>query len=547
MQVKVTVNERGALRNGRFAFTDRFTLVTELLQNGRRAGATQIWVMYDAQAKALTVEDDGSGIADFQKLLTINESGWDEATQQQEHAFGVGFSNVLYAAERCTVQSRGLSMVFSTDAALHQEPIDVVDDSTAHPYRTRVVLEGVDLPDLDKRMPELVRGFALPVTFNGVLMARPHSENGQADSACLSFTSTPVGLVYLHGRDSGEPANGTYVYLQGFCVHKPSWATHAAVHVVHLDAEQFIARLPDRRVLIDEDEQLRLVHAAQRGLWRSILCEAKCRLSPEQFCDRYWEVARAWHCGDVFDDVPALPKQVCAQITSYPIQASSAAEDYLEEVARPMTRREIEAGEVHLVDLSSPDETNMALWMAARHLGYVIVRTYGLSDQHWVHAHVRHLEEEDVDVTALGAGPTAMFEGRWIDARVQLCERVSIRLSGVSCVEIADEAVWDGQTLFVPQAEASGAGVRQVSNYVDCNDHFVEDYFEADCDALATLIARLRYTDPRDALRSCLGELDLHQLPLVCGRDYLVRIDQRGQIESVDLVETAVAVEAVRM
>lgn len=547
MQVKVTVNERGALRNGRFSFTDRFTLVTELLQNGRRAGATQIWVTYDARALVLAVEDDGSGIADFQKLLTFNESGWDQATQQQEHAFGVGFSNVLYAAKRCTVQSRGLSMAFSTDAALNQEPIDVVDDSTVHPHRTRVVLEGVDLPGLDNLMPELVRGFALPVTFNGVSMARPHSENGQAGVAGLPFTTTPVGRIHLHGRDSGELANGTYVYLQGFCVHKPSWATHAAVHVVHLDAEQFIARLPDRRVLIDEDEQLRLVHAAQRELWRSILCEAKSRLSPEQFCDRYWELARAWHCGDVFDDVPALPRQVCAQITSYPIQPASGVEDGLGEVARPLTRREIEAGEVRLADLSSPDETNMAHWMAARHQGYVIVRTYGLSEQHWVHAHVRHLEEDEVVVAAIDAGPTAMFEGRWIDACVRLCERVAIRLDGEPCVEIADEAVWDGQTLFVPQAESSGAGVRQVSSYVDCNDHFVGDCFDADSDALATLIARLRYTDPRDALLSCLGELDLHQLPLVCGRDYLVRIDQRGQIESVDLVETAAAVEAVQM
>lgn len=30
MQVQVRINEQGALRNGRFAFTDRYTLVTEL-------------------------------------------------------------------------------------------------------------------------------------------------------------------------------------------------------------------------------------------------------------------------------------------------------------------------------------------------------------------------------------------------------------------------------------------------------------------------------------------------------------------------------------
>ena len=36
MKVQVRVNERGALRNGRFAFTNKLTLVSELLENARR-------------------------------------------------------------------------------------------------------------------------------------------------------------------------------------------------------------------------------------------------------------------------------------------------------------------------------------------------------------------------------------------------------------------------------------------------------------------------------------------------------------------------------
>ena len=37
--VQVRINEEGTLRNQRFAFSDRFTLVTELLQNARAAPA----------------------------------------------------------------------------------------------------------------------------------------------------------------------------------------------------------------------------------------------------------------------------------------------------------------------------------------------------------------------------------------------------------------------------------------------------------------------------------------------------------------------------
>jgi hypothetical protein len=34
MQVRVQINEQGALRNQRYAFSDRYTLVSELMQNG---------------------------------------------------------------------------------------------------------------------------------------------------------------------------------------------------------------------------------------------------------------------------------------------------------------------------------------------------------------------------------------------------------------------------------------------------------------------------------------------------------------------------------
>ena len=106
MQIQVRINEEGALRNQRYAFTDRFTLVSELLQNARRAGATHIEVDYDAGTQILVVQDNGGGLDDFQKLLSFHESGWDDATSAEERPFGVGFSKCLYAATRCIVASR---------------------------------------------------------------------------------------------------------------------------------------------------------------------------------------------------------------------------------------------------------------------------------------------------------------------------------------------------------------------------------------------------------------------------------------------------------
>ena len=95
MHVRLSINEQGALRNQRYAFTDRYTLVSELLQNARRAKAARVWIDYSPATRQLVVEDDGIGISDFQKLFTLNESGWDESTARDERPFGVGFSKCL--------------------------------------------------------------------------------------------------------------------------------------------------------------------------------------------------------------------------------------------------------------------------------------------------------------------------------------------------------------------------------------------------------------------------------------------------------------------
>ena len=125
MKIEVRFNEEGALRNQRFAFTDRFTLVTELLQNARRAGAQHIIVDHDADSGVLRVGDDGHGVEDFQKLLSFHESGWDEGTVVQEHPFGIGFTKCLYAATHIVVSSGTRRVEIDTAAALQREGFEV--------------------------------------------------------------------------------------------------------------------------------------------------------------------------------------------------------------------------------------------------------------------------------------------------------------------------------------------------------------------------------------------------------------------------------------
>lgn len=147
-QIQVRINEAGALRNQRYAFTNRYTLVSELLQNARRAGATRIDLTHDTATRRLCISDNGCGIDDFQKLLVFNESGWDEATQQHEHPFGIGFSKCLYSASRCIIRSGDRFVDFLSANALAKQMIDVHLDTRGPIEGTQVELHEVDLPEL---------------------------------------------------------------------------------------------------------------------------------------------------------------------------------------------------------------------------------------------------------------------------------------------------------------------------------------------------------------------------------------------------------------
>jgi hypothetical protein len=62
--------------------------IIEILQNARRAGATEVAITNEKGL--VTVRDNGSGIEDFSKLLDLGDSDWDQAMEDAEDPAGVG-------------------------------------------------------------------------------------------------------------------------------------------------------------------------------------------------------------------------------------------------------------------------------------------------------------------------------------------------------------------------------------------------------------------------------------------------------------------------
>lgn len=531
MQIQVRINEEGALRNQRYAFSDKFTLVSELLQNARRAGATRVEIDHDAATKTLRVADNGGGIDDFQKLLTLNESGWDAATRDEEQPFGIGFSKCLYSATRCIVTSRAQRVDFETAAALARMPIDVVTVPGADGMAAGTVIElhGVELPEIDTQIATMCQGFAVTVVLNGKTLERPFATEN------LPLTPTPVGAVYLTGQRNGKHHHNTLVFLQGFCVMKPTYHQLDNVNVVHLDSRQFVARLPDRDKLIDEEDQRKRIDAALKAVWRQVLEGAKAELPAGQFVETYYAAMRAWGHLDLINDIDELPSAVCDDIVSYPYQQGGGDCDYLRTSALVPTRQAIECGEVTLIALDPVDEENIGRWMFARARGHIVFNSIGLHFDHWVQRHVRYPEDETLQVEAIDERARATLEGRWIWPDVVLCRAVRVRV-GDAFADIADDGVFHEGTLYIPDGEATGLPVRQASDFTDEHDQFLEADLDADREALADLIRRLRSVDPKDTLDSLLQELQLEKYPLLHGRTFRLTVGPVALGHSVELL-----------
>jgi hypothetical protein len=94
--------------------------IIEILQNARRARATEVRITN--KNNLVTVQDNGSGIDDFQKLLDLGGSGWDEKLEAGEDPVGVGLFSL--APREVTIVSKFKKIVISKDGWTG-EPVEV--------------------------------------------------------------------------------------------------------------------------------------------------------------------------------------------------------------------------------------------------------------------------------------------------------------------------------------------------------------------------------------------------------------------------------------
>ena len=319
--MKLELNQSNAMKLLADAFTGRKTFVNELLQNARRAGASKIVV--HSEKNLLRVFDDGCGVSDFQKLLTLCESGWSGDVVEHDQPYGVGFLSAILASKSFVVVSGGKMLTANVDELLAGKPADIdtefaptlPDDMT-----TGVYLELRDsIPYINDVLGPAVRGFPVPVELStGLQYERPLAEGVGRYTANLDG----IGTLVWDGVADRSYIPEVQLFLQGLPIYLPSQQAgirnkndyYGSAHFgLHLDSKLFKGRMPDRDQLIGEDFSwiIKPVHDAIVQMWEQAL-EA-CNFEPSYDFYKQLTCEQGRH---LIEKVQVIPAGVFSKIDS---------------------------------------------------------------------------------------------------------------------------------------------------------------------------------------------------------------------------------------
>ena len=281
-------------------------IFTELLQNARRAGAARVRVVTagpDDRPFAVTVTDDGTGIADASVLLSFGENGWSEDLVVSEDAAGMGMLSL--ARRGCTVFSRprapdgaaapGWRVALAPEHFLGEAEATVLPDDTAPwPHGTTVTFETVGAESADavrKAIGSAAWHYPLPVVFEREGHTPPAGEHLERRPFLEGALHAERwrGLVFgvFKDRWNGIGLNDPDVNFHGATVsvrlpsvesvHGPRWTVAADVE----DAPELELVLPARKEAVETPFLDEMHAAARHAIYRAMAADPDPRPSFE--------------------------------------------------------------------------------------------------------------------------------------------------------------------------------------------------------------------------------------------------------------------------
>lgn len=460
--VRAGVNEKSFFASMKHLFAGSFSTVGELMQNSRRAGASKVCFEFDPVKSTMAVVDDGHGIRDFQTLVQLCESSWDEQTMLSDRPFGMGLFSVLFAAREISFRSRGRRLTVTLQDVVDKRALDVHTDAEAPAVGTRIEL--VDLspamlqkqyavPPYHKDLADLVEyalynalreracGFPIPVFINGFEMHRPYAQAAlKGEVTSIGFVQVPSIHVHPeHGIGAFYSSGRMKLLLQGLPIGNTSRGTPEAI--IHLDSSSFTARMPDRSALYDHNEACKRITETLVQLAKDYLVRQKAAVSGRDFVLRHWKDCRHYNLLHLLNDIPWIPREAVLAVHTVTDTGDDVHANFMQGV-RPedsdssllIAREKVLSGEVviwrHVPDLPSECRPAALIMKLAQRLN-IGALTCALDADHWMNSCSSDVRDLDFRVEPVEEkGSALIYSGDWVEhVEIQLAKRVRVDIT----------------------------------------------------------------------------------------------------------------------
>jgi hypothetical protein len=269
-------------------------VLVELLQNARRAGATLVTVTTKKitdRSTEIAFTDNGSGIADYEQLLSLGESGWKKEVDQVEDPAGMGLFSLVHSG--VIVRSRGREVAIPREAFLGEETVEVVDQKTADPEvgTTLIFTRDASEDEIKRALGNVVRYGSTPVTLNGTELPR---EDFLADAVLIKeVEGVRIGVLMSHHIN----VDRDWVNFHGMVISAPWRAdlgsilldekgestlmVYARVDVVSTSSLHL--KLPDRAAVVQDEAYKRVWTEVKRTMFEYVAKHGRHIASYQQY------------------------------------------------------------------------------------------------------------------------------------------------------------------------------------------------------------------------------------------------------------------------
>ncbi|WP_454887339.1 ATP-binding protein [Sphingomonas oryzagri] len=280
-----SVSQDAIRRVGRLFDASLFTILGELFQNSRRAGAGHVHakrIVVDG-TPMLSIRDDGRGIDDPASLVTLGHSGWDTSIQQAEDPAGMGV--FALAGYRVEIRSwsasarQGWRAVIEADAWDGSRPIAILPDPITLGTEILIALTPEQDRILDATIIGAARFYPLPVMWRGEQMRRVDFLKGAHHVE--TWRGARIGVF----SDARLPRGEATINFHGIAIRcplpaiseidGPAWSVRVDIGRI----SPVLLVLPARREIVQDEAHDALRAACLAAIFHAVHAQGAHRLS----------------------------------------------------------------------------------------------------------------------------------------------------------------------------------------------------------------------------------------------------------------------------